>query len=80
MRIEEDEAMSESRSERLARRFGAHAEVSRRQELVPARNGVGQHIAHYATTACGRELSTTLVTKRADRVKCPDCVALMEPS
>lgn len=64
---------AESRRERMARKIGPHAEVSRRQEIVPAAHGIAQHMRVMVTTACGREVPSTLTTRTADRVRCPDC-------
>lgn len=42
---------------------------------VPAQHGVIAHRNFLVTTACGEEMPTTLVTRRRDKVRCPDCLA-----
>lgn len=46
-----------------------------RTVAVPARLGVMAHNDYLVTTACGQEMPTTLVTRRDDKVRCPDCRA-----
>lgn len=36
--------------------------------LVPAKNGIAAHFDQVVPTACGREVSSTLATKRVDRI------------
>jgi len=45
---------------------------------VPARPGAMAHKDYLVTTACGREMATTLVTTRDDKVRCPRCRAAIE--
>lgn len=45
---------------------------------VPAQHGAIAHKNYMVTTACGQEMPTTLVTRRDDWVRCPDCRAAME--
>lgn len=44
---------------------------------VPAQHGLPAHRNAVVTTACGREKTTTLVTRRAEQVRCIDCKAAM---
>jgi hypothetical protein len=51
-----------------------HMQVSEVFTLdVPARPGVAAHRDYLVLTACGREVATTLVTRRDDKVRCVDC-------
>jgi hypothetical protein len=63
-----------ARRERLLRAVGPHLQVGETRTVdVPAQPGVGAHRDFLATTACEREVSTTLVTRIPARVRCPDC-------
>jgi hypothetical protein len=44
---------------------------------VPAGHGIAAHRSFTATTACGKQISDTLVTRRDDLVRCPGCKAAM---
>lgn len=44
---------------------------------APAQRGIIAHKDYLATTACGEEKPTVLVTRRADLVRCPDCKTAM---
>lgn len=44
---------------------------------VPPQNGLIGYRDFRVTTACGEELTTTLTTRRADRVRCEKCKAEM---
>ncbi len=43
------------------------------------RHGIMAHKDYLAATACGQEMSTTGVTRQADRVRCPDCRVVINP-
>lgn len=47
---------------------------------APAQPGIAAHKNYLATTACDQEMSTTLVTRETDRVRCPDCRAKIDPA
>ena len=55
-----------------------HKQVSEaRVTDVPAKGGIMAHREYNVTTACGREISTTFVTRTDERVRCADCKAAM---
>ena len=74
---------TDSRDERrrqFAARVGPHMQVSEVRTVdVPAQPGVGAHRSFLVTTACGKETQTTLVTRKPALVRCPDCLAAMDP-
>jgi len=73
------EEIRQARRENFARRVGPHMQVGEiRTELVPARPGVGAHKSFTVGTACKREVQTTLSTRRADKVRCPDCLVAIK--
>lgn len=66
------------RREQFARTVGPHKQVSERWSVeVPAQHGIIAHRNWLAKTACGKDVDTTMVTRRDDRVRCPDCLATM---
>ena len=69
---------TEARRQQMRARIGPHKQVSDVGWVnVPAqpRYGVGAHRDPVVTTACGREVATTLATRRDDLVRCPNCLA-----
>lgn len=64
--------------ERLARRFGAHLQVSEARIVeVPAAHGINAHKSFLVTTACGKEKQATLCSPNPKHVRCPDCLRAM---
>jgi hypothetical protein len=65
-----------TRREQFLRKVGPHLQAGETRTVdVPARPGVWAHREFLATTVCEREVATTLVTRRADLVRCPGCKA-----
>lgn len=66
----------QQRRDDFARRVGPHMQASEKRIVdVPAQPGIMAHRQFLVDTACGREITTTLTTRRTDLVHCPDCVA-----
>ncbi len=72
------EPQQRDRRTRLLEAIGPHKQVGEARTVpVPAGHGIIAHNDYLAPTACGREVTTTLVTRQDHRVRCPECLAAM---